>query len=68
MVNINAMRAIVKHKVFKQQKQLTKSKKNDFIQRSSLDKLKKKGLSSEIVSKFKKAKPKRGFRKIYLVE
>ena len=34
-----------------------------FIQRLSLDKLRKKGLSSEIVSKFKKAKPKRGFRK-----
>ena len=52
MVNINAMRAIVKHNVFKQSKQLSKSdqtKINDFIHSLSLNELKKKGLASEII-------------------
>ena len=44
MVNINAMRAIVKHNVFKQLKQLSESdqtKINDFIHCLSLNELKK---------------------------
>ena len=44
MVNINAMRAIVKHNVFKQLKQLSESdqtKINDFIHSLSLNELKK---------------------------
>ena len=66
MVNINAMRAIVKHNVFKQLKQLSKSdqtKINDFIHSLSLNELKKKGLSSEIIYKYKHATSKRGPRK-----
>ena len=66
MVNINAMRAIVKHNVFKQLKQLSKSdqtKINDFIHSLSLNELKKKGLASEIIYKYKHATPKRGPRK-----
>ena len=43
MVNTNAMRAILKHNVFKQLKQLSKSdrtKINDFIHSLSLNELK----------------------------
>ena len=63
MVNINAMRAIVKHNVFKQLSKSDQTKINDFIHSLSLNELKKKGLASEIIYTYKHAAPKRGPRK-----
>ena len=58
--NILCMKAIIKHNIFKQLKRLTKYDKqdiNNFIDSLSLDELKQKGLTKQIVLQFKNGKP-----------
>lgn len=60
--NVKAMRAIVIHNVIKQMKRLTKENKEeikDFVNSLSLEELKQKGLTKQIISQFKNRKPRK---------
>ena len=60
--NVNGMKAIIKHNVFKQLKRITKVDKqdiNEFIDSLSFDELKQKGLTKQIVDQFKNGKPRK---------
>ena len=60
--NINGMKAIIKHNVFKQLKRLSKNDKDDiflFIDSLSIDELKHKGLTKQITDQFRNEKPRK---------
>jgi len=61
-ISINGMRAILLHNVFKQSKRLTNDDKNainDYVMSLSLNELKQKGMTKQIVDKFKNMKPRK---------
>ena len=60
--NVKGMRAIILYNVFKQSKRLTNDNKNDindYVMSLSLNELKQKGLTKQIVNKFKNGKPRK---------
>ena len=60
--NLNGMRSIILHNIFKQSKRLTKQNKDEitkYIHSLSIDELKKKGLTKQIVTQYKNEKPRK---------
>ena len=61
-IHVNGMRAIILHNIFKQNKRLTKENKKeiiDFVNTLSIEELKQKGLTKQIISQFKDGKPRK---------
>ena len=60
--NLNGMRSIILYNIFRQSKRLTQENKKsiiDFVNTLSIDGLKKKGLTKQIVTQFKNGKPRK---------
>ena len=61
-IHINGMKAIIKHNLFKHVKRIIKNDKqeiNSFMDSFSLEELKQKGITKQIIDQFKNGKPRK---------